>query len=144
MDFYRSGIPTEIYQIELSMLVVHLNSAAIRLCTINERFRSDEKREITKDYLAEFLKRKGELNKEGLWTSNHLEVEFRKNITQYMPQMLRDNVAHIEKAKDKKYGLIWEARQSVIESLKVIEVFNCMQSAIELFETNLRNNKIVL
>jgi hypothetical protein len=34
------------------LLVAHLNSAAIRLCTINERFRSDEKREIMKDYFA--------------------------------------------------------------------------------------------
>ena len=144
MDFYKNGIPTEIYRKELSLSVAHLDSAAIRLCTINERFRSDEKREIMKDYFAEFRKRRGELSKKELWTSNYSEMEFRKNITQYMPQMLRDNVVHIERAEDKRYGVIWEARQNVIESLKVIEVFNCMQSAIELFQTNLRNSKIGL
>jgi len=143
MDFYKNEIPTEKYQIELSLLVAHLNSAAIRLCTINERVRADEKRGILKDYLEEFRTRRNELNKKGLWTSNHLEVGFRKDITQFLPQMLRDNVAHIERAENKKYGVIWEARQNVIESLKVIEVFTCMQSAIKQFKASLRSRRFI-
>jgi hypothetical protein len=135
MDFFENRIPTEDYQKELSLLVAHLNSAAVRLCTINERFHRDLGGKIIKNYITE-LERKG-------IPDSRMAEELRRNIEEYLPQILRDGVAHREKGKDQKRKDIWEARHAVIESLKIIEAFTCMQSAIRLFETNLRNKKFI-
>jgi hypothetical protein len=143
MDFYEDGIPTEDYQIKLTLLVAHLNSAAIRLCTINERFREDLGGEIIKDYETELLRKRRKLEDAGLWNCKYLAEELIRNKEEYLPEMLRDSVAHRERAKSRKKGDIWQARQAAIESLKVIEVFISIQSSIELFETNLRERKFI-
>jgi hypothetical protein len=125
------------YQKELSLLVAHLNSAAVRLCTINERFHGDLGGKIIKNY--HYIT---ELERKRIPDSRMAE-ELRRNIEEYLPQILRDGVAHKEKGKDQKRKDIWEARHAVIESLKIIEAFTCMQSSIRLFETNLRNKKFI-
>lgn len=143
MDFFRNGIPTEDYQIELTLLVAHLNSAAIRLCSINERLQEEPGAEILKNYVSEFRNKRKILENEGRWKSECLAEELRRNKEEYLPQILRDGIAHMEEAEDPKWGPIWKARHAVIESLKIIEAFTCMQSAIKLFETNLRNKEFV-
>ena len=141
--YYEVEIPTGSFEKELSLLGAHLSSAAIRLCTINERFVKDGIGEIIKDYMSEFRKHRPELIKKELWNSTYFKEEFRRNIRMYLPQMLRDNVAHRERGENPKYRDIWQERQDVIESIKVIETFEVMQSTLQQFEKELRNKKFI-
>jgi len=143
MDFYENGIPMEDYQIELSLLVAHLNSAAIRLCTINERFCNDWNDRIFKYYQDELLHEQRKLEDDKHWNSDYLTKELIRNKEEYLPLMLRDEVGHMEGGERPTKEVIWQARHTAIESLKVIEVFTCMQSAIERLETKLRNKKFI-
>ena len=143
MDFFKNGIPAEKYQMELALLIAHLNSAAIRLCTINERLREEGGGEIIKNYVTEFRKKRKILENEGCWKPEFLAEELRRNIEEYLPQILRDGIAHREEAEDPPMGPLWKARHSVIELLKIIEVFTYMQSAIERVEYKLMNRKLI-
>jgi len=141
--YYEAGVPTGKFEKEVSLLGAHLSSAAIRLCTINERFVKDGIGEIIKDYMLEFRKHKRDLIKKGLWNRDYFEAEFRKNIAMYLPHMLRDNVAHRERGEQPKYRDIWHTRQDVIESVKVIEIFKVMKSTLQKFEKELINKKFI-
>jgi hypothetical protein len=146
MNFYENGIPTEEYQKELSLLVAHLNSAAVRLCTINERFRKNWNDKIFRDYQEELLGNQKKLENEKHWNNVYLTKELIRNKKEYLPLMLRDEVGHLEEGKNPKKRekeLIWRARHAAIESLKVIEVFTCMQCAIEQVEEKLRNLNVL-
>jgi hypothetical protein len=145
MDFFENGTPKEECERELSLLVAHLNSAAIRLCTINERFREDGLGEIIKNYLAGLSGKKEDLKDKGLWNNKGLAEELIRHKEEYLPLMLRDEVGHLEEGKSKteEKEVIWKARHTAIESLKVIEVFTCMQSAMGVFERKLRNKKFI-
>ena len=143
MSFFKNGTPKEDYERELSLLVAHLNSAAIRLCTINERFWEDWNDKIFKYYQEELLREQKKFEDEKHWNSDYLAKELIRNKKEYLPLMLRDEVGHIEEGKSKKKEVIWQARHIAIESLKVIEVFTCMQSAIERVEKKLRDRNFI-
>jgi len=114
---YEKKIPGQLKR-ELNFLGAHLSSAAIRLCTISDRCPTG----IIRDYKKDDLR----------GSQSDLAKILKKNINKYLPYMLRDNVAHIERAKPKERPL-WEARQDVIEDLQIIGIFSFMKSIIDDF-----------
>ena len=146
MGFFKNGIPQKKYERELSLLMAHMNSAAVRLCTINERFCKDWNDKIFKYYQEELFREQKKLGNEGHWNSDHLMKELIRHKEEYLPLMLRDEVGHLEEGKNPKKRekeVIWQARHAAIESLRVIEVFTCMQSAIERVKGKLRNRNFI-
>lgn len=45
--FYKTKIPTDQYKAKLNILLAHLSSGAVRLATIDERFKEDHNYRIT-------------------------------------------------------------------------------------------------
>ncbi len=145
MGFYEKEIPKQKYELGLSLLVAHLNSAAVRLYTINERFKEDHKTKIFGYYQDDLLQNRKIMPDEEHWNARDLAEELIRHKKEYLPLMLRDEVGHLEEGKSKRKNedkeVIWKARHIAIESLKVIEVFTCMQSAIAVVETELKKYK---
>jgi hypothetical protein len=130
--FYERGIPVDKSQREPNIILGHLSSAAVRLCTIEERFWEDHRCRITKPYKAEA---------ERTSNQNQIKIALVKNKDIYIHQLLRQNVAHIERAR--KGGALWHTRQEALESLKVEEILQSMQKVMDKFRKELAGKRII-
>lgn len=133
-EFYKKTIPTEQFKTELNILLAHLSSGAVRLVTIGERFKEDHNCDITPSYKQE-------------WKTTRSLAQLKKALltkrNQYIHQMLRHNVAHIERSKKGGNETLWHARQEAIESMKVEEIFDAMAAVMDKFRNELVDKRIL-
>lgn len=133
--YYEKGMPTDSYKTALNLLLAHLSSAAVRLVTIDERFKEDHNYAI-------FLPHENECQS-GI-RQTQLKKTFVSKRDQYMHQFLRHNISHIERSKNSpRKRVLWYARQDAIESLSVDQIFNAMSTVIEKFRKELIDKKIL-
>lgn len=122
----------------LMVMTAHLSSCSIRLCTIDERIEKNlgKSSRIFPNYLNEFKSSKKIIQ---------LQAALRQNINKHIHQMLRDNVAHIERspASKKQKGNLYEARQRVLESLTYQKTYDSVDKVLQKFKKEL-NEKNVL
>lgn len=116
-----------------NFLIADISSAAVRLCTIDERFYEDHGRRITPGYLDNLNKNK---------KADILAARFREGVNAWIHQMLRDNTAHVENSQTGPVN-IFCARQEVIESLTINEVVSAMEKVMKDFKRELIDKHII-
>ncbi len=126
--FYEQAIPTDQHKRDLNILLAHLSSAAVRLVTIDERFKEDHNYRITPPYGQEVGNTKSQ---------TQLTKALMAKRDPYIHQMLRDNVAHVERSKKPGNQKLWHARQEAIDSMRVEQIFNAMAAVMEKFRKEL-------
>ncbi|MFQ5800052.1 MAG: hypothetical protein ACE5H0_15350 [Bacteroidota bacterium] len=131
--FYEKAIPTDQHKKELSILVAHLSSAAVRMVTIDERFREDHNYRITPPYGQELKYTQSQAR---------LKKALMAKRDWYIHQMLRDNVAHVERSRKPGNQTLWHARQEAIESMSVEQIFNAIAAVMEKFRTELAGKRL--
>jgi hypothetical protein len=113
-----------------TFLIADISSAAVRLCTIDERLYEER---------GCWIKQKYSMNLNRNKSADILISCFRKYIDTWIHQMLRDNAAHIERGG----GNLWQARQEVIESLTINEIVIAMEKVMKDFERELIEKHII-
>jgi hypothetical protein len=132
-EYYEDAIPREQRKRNLSIMLAHLSSGAVRLCTIDERFKEDHNCRITPQY---------DKDTKGL-TKLRTKTTLLKNLDMYIHQMLRDNVGHVERSKSSGNQILWHARQEIIESLRIEEIFKAMANVMNTFSKELIDKRIL-
>jgi len=132
--FYEKGMPTDQYKKDLNILLAHLSSAAVRLVTINERFKEDHNYPISPPYEQKLRNTKSQ---------EQLKKALIARLDQYIHQMLRHNVAHVERSRAGGNQTLWHARQEAIESLSVEQIFNAMAAVMAKFRKELVDKRIL-
>ena len=125
-QYYEKAFPTDQTERCLNVLLAHLSSAAIRLCTIEERLGNP------RNYLDSGTSQK----RPSIWLNKHFG--------DFVHQLLRDNAAHIEKgtAKNKNRERLYRARQNVICDKRVNEIFNALQGVMTKFTRKLQKRGV--
>lgn len=125
---FDKGLPKDKKTKQLTMLVAHLASSAVRLGTI----RDFNKGEFNDGYKGKYNKVKEE-NDDGK--------------DKYMHLLLRDNIAHKENENSisqcleqkKRFETIARARQDAIDQMSVSDIFSAMEKIIEKYKEKLQN-----
>ena len=132
--FDERRVPKDPDRLSLNMLLAHLSSAAVRLCTIDERFEEDHNRRITEYYLTEL----------SLAASQDALTEtLIRHRGKYMHQLLRDNVGHIERSRKHPKKKLVHARQDAIEGMTIKKIFDAMTLVREKYREELVDKKIL-
>ncbi len=115
-------------------MLAHLSSAAVRLVTIDERFKEDHNCGITLPYKKELKYTQSQ---------KQLKKAFVVKKDQYIHQMLRHNVAHDERSRKSGNQMLLHARQEAIESMSINQIFNAMDAVMEKFRKELIKKRIL-
>lgn len=133
--FYKKTMPTDNHKKELSILLAHLSSAAVRLVTIDERFKENHNYRITPLYEQELKKTQSQ---------EQLKKILMTKRAQYIHQLLRHNVAHVERSrKNDNKKMLWHARQEAIESMSIEQILSALAAVMEEFRKELVDKKIL-
>ena len=108
--FYETGSSVNKEIKSINTFIAHLSSSAIRICTIYEVYGETNYRK----------KYKNEKNK------NTIINEIENNLPEFIPFLLRDNIAHQENNKN----ILWELRQDILNKLIVEDIYSSMKKAI--------------
>lgn len=136
---YTTAIPTVQDEWGPSILGAHLNSAAIRFATIDERFKEEQQGRVFDYYIDEFdnYAVKDSATAQSLLTSRFDE---------FVHQLLRDNVAHIEnpqKGISAERKILFQARQTVLLGKTLGEQFEALQGVMATFESELIKRGVI-
>lgn len=123
--WFDSGIPKVAEQREITLLVAHLSSASIRLCTIDECFFDEKDKIIPGNYTRLPSFKAGKLTKADIKGNG------------YIHQILRDNIGHRERAGP------YVPRQDCIDALTVQEIFEYLNEIMKKFGNALRSKSII-
>ena len=117
------------------LMTAHLSSCCVRLVTIDERIKENFGRSnrIFPNYLNKSK------NSKTTKTIAQLRTILLHNKGKYIHQMLRDNVAHIERSRhrNKRKEDLFEARQRALESLTYREIYDCVDKVLQRFKEDL-------
>ncbi len=147
-QFYEPGIPPKGSAHSIANLqIAHMSSAAVRLCTIDERCPRINPRYL--DLIKSEKKDKPPQRFDGLTDDQireRLTQELLGRIDMWIHQMLRDNIGHTERSEagnHKFKKLLWSARQDVIESLTIVQVVTAMEKVMKDFKKELIDKHII-
>ena len=119
-------------------MTAHLSSCSVRLVTIDERIERNlgENNRIFPNYLNESKSPK---------TAAQLQTALLQNKDTYIHQMLRDNIAHIERSphKNKQKENLFAARQSTLESLPFHEIYDSINKVVQRFKKELVTKNVL-
>lgn len=129
--FFELNIPNDEIKCGLTLLSAHLASAAVRLCTIEDRLQTG---------LIDSVE--GVCGKD----MESIRAQYKRGIEKYLPYLLRHNIGHIEDGESNapyKQDR-WKARKIVLESESLISVYSVMDSIFQDFKKHLISQKTII
>jgi len=137
-DKYPNPFDATGHDKRVMVMSAHLSSRSVRLRTIDERIEKNlgENNRVCSNYLN--------LCKSGRPVAELQRILLQKN-EQYIHQMLRDNVAHIERSphRNKHKEDLFKARQQTIENLTFREIYDSMRNVVKTFKKNLKSKHLL-
>ena len=129
---YPNPAAAKVKDKSLMLMTAHLSSCSVRLVTIDERIQKNlgETDRICSNYL--------DLCKSGSSVTQLQKILLQKK-DEYIHQMLRDSVAHIERSphRNKHKEDLFEARQQILEKLTFREIYDSIDKVVQRFKKGL-------